>query len=237
MENFPINLRNSNAVHSSIPGTDDGVKLQDTAEDTNISNKFEVLENILEEGEIVELITSPGNLFNQNIIDKALSGDILETENFDSRSIYSEEDATKYQSLIQNYMASDGSVERTSILSHPPDVGRVPLSFHTLLVSVEYHHPFTPSWYWQRTSILSHSPGDGRVLTSFENLLPSVFKKVGKNYEEQKLGNVKDDSPSLKAHPSKEKGEEKPKFKKDKKRIQKAFLADFISDSFENKVE
>ncbi|KAL0928628.1 hypothetical protein M5K25_000534 [Dendrobium thyrsiflorum] len=35
--------------------------------------------------------------------------------------------------------------------------------------------------------------------------------------------NVKSDCPILKAHPSKKKGEEKPKFKKVKARTQKAF--------------
>ncbi|PKU76283.1 Retrovirus-related Pol polyprotein from transposon TNT 1-94 [Dendrobium catenatum] len=42
-------------------------------------------------------------------------------------------------------------------------------------------------------------------------------------YECRKPGHVKTDCPTLKEHPSMEKDEEKPKFRKDKKRVQNAF--------------
>ncbi|PKU79827.1 hypothetical protein MA16_Dca016272 [Dendrobium catenatum] len=41
-------------------------------------------------------------------------------------------------------------------------------------------------------------------------------------FECRKLGHVKADCPTLKDHSSKEKGEEKPKVRKDNKRFQKA---------------
>lgn len=55
-------------------------------------------------------------------------------------------------------------------------------------------------------------------------------------FECKKPEHVKAYCPILKAHPNKEKGEEKPKFKNDK-RIQKAFWVDITSDSSETEVE
>ncbi|KAI0488562.1 hypothetical protein KFK09_028399 [Dendrobium nobile] len=49
-------------------------------------------------------------------------------------------------------------------------------------------------------------------------------------FECRKPGHVRVDYPILQDHSSKEKGEEKPKLRKDKKRLQKAFWADSASD-------
>ncbi|PKU76659.1 hypothetical protein MA16_Dca001264 [Dendrobium catenatum] len=56
-------------------------------------------------------------------------------------------------------------------------------------------------------------------------------------FKRKKLGYVKFDYPTLKTHPSKEKGEEKPKFIKDKKRFKKAFWVDSTSNSFETEAK
>ncbi|KAI0519727.1 hypothetical protein KFK09_007186 [Dendrobium nobile] len=56
-------------------------------------------------------------------------------------------------------------------------------------------------------------------------------------YECRKPGHVKADCPILEDHSSKGKGEEKPKFMKDKKRLQKAFWVDSTSDSPEMEPE
>ncbi|KAI0529198.1 hypothetical protein KFK09_001745 [Dendrobium nobile] len=53
----------------------------------------------------------------------------------------------------------------------------------------------------------------------------------------RKHGHVRADCPTLQDHSSKEKNEEKPKFRKDKKRAQKALWADSTSDSSETEPE
>ncbi|KAI0529098.1 hypothetical protein KFK09_001644 [Dendrobium nobile] len=56
-------------------------------------------------------------------------------------------------------------------------------------------------------------------------------------FEFRKPEHVRADCPTLQDHSSKENGEEKPKFRKDKKRLQKAFWADYASDSSETEPE
>jgi len=56
-------------------------------------------------------------------------------------------------------------------------------------------------------------------------------------FECRKPGHVRADCPTLQDHSSKEKGEEKPMFRKDKKKLQKVFWADSASDSTETEPE
>ncbi|KAI0524441.1 hypothetical protein KFK09_003810 [Dendrobium nobile] len=61
-----------------------------------------------------------------------------------------------------------------------------------------------------------------------------ALKANNRNFDSSgKPGHVRADCPTLQDHSSKEKGEEKPKFRKDKKRLQKAFWADSAFDSSE----
>ncbi|KAI0496428.1 hypothetical protein KFK09_022744 [Dendrobium nobile] len=74
---------------------------------------------------------------------------------------------------------------------------------------------------------------------SIDNLLGSLIAyEQGVNQRNLDAGShVKADYPTLQDHSSKGKGEEKSKFRKDKKRLQKAFWADSASDSPETEPE
>ncbi|KAI0516137.1 hypothetical protein KFK09_008809 [Dendrobium nobile] len=100
--------------------------------------------------------------------------------------------------------------------SESDEVAFITRQFKSFVRKKQKHH-------WRKGKDYKHSKGSSDVVC----------------YECRKPGHVKANCPILQDHSSKEKekGEEKPKFKKDKKRVQKAFWAESGTDSSETEPE